>query len=84
VDELFSSGLAIEAVLGVLALEALVLGVLLRAQRVVPMAALLSGAGLLLAWRLQQAGVHWSWVGAALSAAGVAHAWDLWQRWMHR
>jgi hypothetical protein len=82
--QLFDSGRAIEIVIAVLALEALVLWVVMRRGHLLPLPTLLAGLGLLLAWRLAQGGASWFWIALPLMAAGLAHGWDLWQRWPHR
>jgi hypothetical protein len=83
-DAFFAAGHAIDVVIAVLALEALLLWFVLDRRRMLPAPTLLAGIGLLLAWRLAQAGAPWVWVALPLAAAGAAHAWDLWQRWPPR
>jgi hypothetical protein len=80
--ELFTSGHAIDLVIAVLALEALVVRGLLRRRRALPWASLAAGLCLLLAWRFAQAGAAWLWVALPLCLAGLAHAWDLRCRWV--
>jgi hypothetical protein len=82
--ELFTSGQAIDLVIALLALEALVVWGLMRRHRALPWPSLLAGLCLLLAWRLAQAGAAWVWVALALASAGLAHAWDLRCRWIER
>lgn len=79
--ELFQSGLAIDLVIAVLALEAVVIRGWLRRPGALPLPTLVAGLCLLLAWRFGQAGAHWVWIALPLSAAGMAHAVDLRQRW---
>jgi len=79
-NELFGSGHAIDLVIAVLVLEALLLSALKR-RHLLPLPTLLAGLGLLLAWRFAQGGAGWIWVALPLTAAGLAHGWDLWQRW---
>jgi O-antigen ligase len=79
--ELFSSGHAIDLVIAVLVIEALLLWGVLRRPQLLPPPTLLAGLCLLLAWRLAQSGAAWVWVALPLAAAGLAHGWDLWQRW---
>jgi hypothetical protein len=80
-SELFSSGHAIDLVIGVLALEVLLLHAVFKRAHVLPLPTLLAALGLLLAWRFAQGGAGWIWVALPLTAAGLAHGWDLWQRW---
>ena len=80
-NELFATGHAIDLVMAVLALEALVVWGLLQRRHVLPWPTLVAGLCLLLAWRFAQAGAHWVWVALPLSAAGMAHAVDVWHRW---
>jgi hypothetical protein len=79
--QLFGSGHAIDLVIAVLVLEALLLWVVMRRGHLLPLPTLLAGLGLLLAWRIAHSGAGWVWIALALSAAGLAHGWDLWQRW---
>jgi hypothetical protein len=83
-NELFASGHAIDLVIAVLTLEAIVVCGFMRRMHVLPLPSLLAGLGLLLAWRFAQGGAAWLWVALALAAAGMAHGWDLWQRWPRR
>jgi hypothetical protein len=84
-SEFFASGRAIDLVIAVLALEALLLwGVLRGRGGVMPAPTLLAAFGLLLAWRFGQAGAAWFWVALPLTLAGLAHGWDLWHRWPQR
>ncbi len=78
---LFDSGHAIDLVIAVLVLEALVLGLVLRRGHLLPLPTLVAGLGLLIAWRFAHVGAGWFWIALPLSVAGLAHGWDLWQRW---
>jgi hypothetical protein len=78
---LFDSGHAIDLVIAVLVLEALVLGLVLRRGHLLPLPTLVAGLGLLIAWRFAHDGAGWFWIALPLSVAGLAHGWDLWQRW---
>ncbi len=80
-NELFTSGHAIDLVIAVMALEALVLRGLLNRRHALPLPTLVAGLCLLLAWRLAQGGAPWTWIALMLSAAGMAHALDVWRRW---
>ncbi len=81
---LFADGRIIDAILVLVALEALALVAFARRTgRVAPaaiLANLLAGASLMLALRLALAGTGWPWIGLALMAALVAHLADLRQR----
>jgi hypothetical protein len=79
--ELFSSGHVIDLVIAILALEALLLKGWLRHRRTLPWPTLMAGLGLLLSWRVAQAGAPWFWVAVPLAAAGLAHALDVWSHW---
>jgi hypothetical protein len=79
--ELIRSGQVIDLVIAALAVEVLVVWVLMRRRRALPLATLMAGLGLLLAWRFAHVGAGWHWVAAPLLVAGLAHAVDLWQRW---
>jgi hypothetical protein len=82
VSDLFAAGHAIDLVIAVLLLEALVVwGVVPRGRALLPLPTLLAGLSLLLAWRAAHSGASWVWVALPLTAAGLAHGWDLWQRW---
>ncbi len=86
--ELFTSGRVVDWVLGVMAIEALVLGAYYRfTGRGVAifnlLANLASGVCLLLALRAALTGQPWTWVAAALSASLLGHLLDLSRRW-HR
>jgi O-antigen ligase len=83
-EQFFGSGRAIDLVIAVLVIEALLLRGMLARHRVLPTPTLLAGLALLVAWRAAQSGAPWFWVAAALTAAGAAHAWDVWQRWPKR
>lgn len=82
--QLFDSGRAIEIVIAVLALEALVVWFVMRRGHLLPLPTLAAGLCLLLAWRFAQGGASWVWIGLPLMAAGLAHGWDVWQRWTSR
>jgi hypothetical protein len=82
--ELFASGRAIDIVIAVFALEALVIRGLMRRGQALPLPTLMAGLGLVLAWRFAHAGASWFWIGLPLMAAGLAHGWDVWQRWTPR
>ena len=77
----FGNGHAIDLVIVVLALEALVLWRVLRVGHLLPLPTLLAGLGLLVAWRAAHSGAGWFLVALPLSMAGLAHGWDLWRRW---
>ena len=83
-ERFFAAGHAIDLVIAVLVLEALVLRRLPGRHRLLPAPTLLAGLSLLVAWRAAQSGAPWAWVALSLCAAGAAHAWDLWQRWTGR
>lgn len=75
----------VEAILALVALEAVLLAVVLRRMgrgAALPglFATLLSGAALLLALRAALIGADAVWIGAWLAAALVAHLADLWLR----
>lgn len=80
-NDLFASGHAIDLVIAVLALEALVVWGWLRRGDALPWPMLAAGLCLLLAWRFAHGGAHWLWVALPLGAAGMAHAIDLRRRW---
>jgi hypothetical protein len=80
-NQLFASGLVVDLVIIVLALEVLLLHAVFKRAHVLPLPTLLAGLGLLLAWRFAQGGASWIWIALPLTAAGLAHGWDLWQRW---
>ena len=67
---LFGSGHAIDLVIAVLAMEALVLWVVMRRGHLLPLPTLLAGLGLLIAWRFAHSGAGWLWIALPLSAAG--------------
>ena len=78
--ELVESGLMVEAILGLVILEILVILILaLKGQRnaraLLP--TLASGAFLLLAARAALLGQPWTWMAGFLAAAGVSHVVDL-------
>ena len=84
--EIFSGGGIVDALLVLLAVEAVALGWWWRrtGRGVAPRAFLpflAAGAGLLLAMRTALAGGWWGWVGLWLALAGIAHAVDLRGRW---
>lgn len=83
-SELFLSGHAIDLVIAVLLIEALVVWGPMRRRHALPLPTLLAGLCLLLAWRFAQASAGWMWIALPLLAAGMAHGWDLWQRWPRR
>jgi hypothetical protein len=80
-NQLFASGVVVDLVIIVLALEVLLLHAVFKRAHVLPLPTLLAGLGLLLAWRFAQGGASWFWIALPLTAAGLAHGWDLWQRW---
>jgi hypothetical protein len=84
VEQFFAAGHAIDLVIAVLVLEALLLRGVLPQHRLLPAPTLLAGLGLLVAWRAAQSGAPWFWIALGLCAAGAAHAWDVWQRWTRR
>lgn len=71
----------IDAILGCVALEAIVL-LWLRRWRLLP--TLVSGAALLVALRAALAGWDRATIGTALAVAGLAHLVDLWLRLRER
>jgi hypothetical protein len=80
-SQLFGSGHAIDLVIAVLAIEALLLWGVLRRRHLLPLPTLLAGLGLLMAWRAAHSCAGWVWTALPLSMAGLAHGWDLWHRW---
>ena len=80
-NELFTSGHAIDVVIGVFALEALVVRGVLQRRRALPWPTLMAGLGLVLAWRMAHAGADWVWIALPLMLAGTAHGLDVWHRW---
>ncbi|MFN7173704.1 MAG: hypothetical protein ACK4MT_03225 [Thermaurantiacus tibetensis] len=76
----FTSGRAVDLVLAVLALEALLLLAFAGRRRADLLLALLPGLFLLLAVRAALAGAGWQVVAACLAAALPAHLADLWRR----
>jgi hypothetical protein len=80
-NQLFASGVVVDLVIIVLALEVLLLHAVFKRAHVLPLPTLLAGLGLLLAWRFAQGGASWFWIALPLTVAGLAHGWDLWQRW---
>jgi len=77
----FSSGRAVDAILGVLAFEAIALIVMGRAKsitNIVTQAA--PGVCLLLALRECLTGVGWAWIAFWLALSFPAHLADLWRR----
>jgi hypothetical protein len=88
-NEFFTSGRAIDLVLLLIGLEALLLIVLWRMRRcpLPPLATLLilaPGACLLLAARAALNGATWGWVSLLFLMALVIHLIDLRQRWQER
>lgn len=84
--ELFQDGRAIDVLLGLMALEAVVLagwrgrtGTGPRPREL--LATLAAGAGLLLALRCALAGSSWHWIALWLLVALAAHVADLAGRW---
>lgn len=84
--ELFASGRIVDAVIAIMALEALVL-LGLRRRRGLGLAAadllgnLAAGLFLLLALRAALLEAAWPWIAASLAAALPAHLYDLARRW---
>lgn len=78
-DALFAGGHVIDAILVLVALEAL--GLILWRRRAAPLLPLLcnlgSGASLMLALRAALMGAHWTAIAACLAAAGLAHGTEL-------
>ena len=74
----FASGAVLEAIIGLMALEALALVWLRRRGLLLNV---LSGVAMLLAWRVSQGGAWWGWISACLLLAGGLHALDVWRRW---
>ncbi|MEN9314257.1 MAG: hypothetical protein RIS35_650 [Pseudomonadota bacterium] len=83
-SDLFANGRVIDLVIALIVLEALALRLRPAGAAAVPLPTLLSGLGLLLAWRCSLAGWPWGYAAAALTAAGAAHGWDLWRHWQQR
>lgn len=83
-EALFASGRVIDLVIALIVLEGLVLRWGLQRPAAAPLPTLLAGIGLLLAWRLSLAGLHWGFAAAALSASGLAHACDILRLWRAR
>ena len=88
-SEAFASGLVVDLVLALVAIEAGTLAwYRLRRGGGVPvgetLAFLGAGACLLLALRAALVGASWTWVAAAMAGAGAAHAADLALRWRRR
>jgi len=83
--EAFANGTVVDAVIALLALEALLLAWLHRYRRGPAPADLLgnlaAGLFLLLALRAALVGAAWPWIAASLLAALAAHLYDLAQRW---
>lgn len=87
--EFFTGAHAIDLVLSMIALEAIVLMVLWRMGRcpLRPLSTLLilaPGTSLLLAARAALAGSSWTWVSALFLVALIIHLIDLRQRWQER
>ncbi len=87
--ELIQSGRIADILLAILAIEALILGLVLRARSgearpeswTVRLAGLLlPGVMFVLALRLALTGAAWPWIALTLAGAGAAHAFDVWQR----
>jgi hypothetical protein len=84
--EAFANGTVVDAVIALLALEALLLAWLHRRHRRGPAPAdllgnLAAGLFLLLALRAALVGAAWPWIAASLLAALAAHLYDLARRW---
>ena len=84
--DLFASGRIADLILGIVAIEAVMIAALWRrtSRRGGPGGLLLtvaSGALLILALRSSMAGDAWPWIAAFLAGALVAHALDLRHRW---
>lgn len=82
----FASGRIVDAILVMVAVEALVLTAVAARRGRGPRGArlfwnLAAGAALLLALRAALAGAAWPWAAAALAAALLAHVLDLHARW---
>jgi hypothetical protein len=89
-DSLFSSGVIVEGILGLMLLEGIVL-LLLRASRrrgltsLEVLSTLGAGAALMLALRAALIGAGWPMIAAWLLAALIAHGSDMALRWrLHR
>ncbi|MGE0037481.1 MAG: hypothetical protein AB7S93_17840 [Xanthobacteraceae bacterium] len=85
-SDLFTSGRVADFILGVMALEALILLIYWRrtGRGIAPAAVLinlLSGACLVLALRSALVGAPWGWTAGCLAAALLAHLIDLSHRW---
>lgn len=83
-SDLFASGHVIDLVIALILLEAFASRLRPAGALALPLPTLLSGLGLLLAWRFSLAAWPWGYAAAALMAAGMAHGWDLWRHWQHR
>lgn len=84
--DLFASGHIVDLILGLVALEWIVLAAYHRGTGLglAPIdltGNLLSGISLMLALRAALVGLWWGWVALGLAAALLAHAFDLWRRW---
>lgn len=77
-NEFFTSGTAIDLVLAVVAIEAIVLAIWFR--RIDLLVALLPGALLMLALRAALTGAGWEWVAILVTASLPAHLWDMRRR----
>ncbi len=77
---LFSSGHAVDVVLAVMLLEAIILTARRRGSMVPVVLAMLPGALILLAVRAALTGAAWQWVALALAASFPAHLADLRRR----
>jgi hypothetical protein len=85
-SELFKTGRIVDLIIGLIALEAVVLLMYARgtARGIAPMALLpnlAAGACLLLALRFALVAAPWGWMAVCLAAGLLAHVADLAQRW---
>lgn len=78
--EWFASGLAVDIVLGVIALEALLLAASRRLSLIDIVAALGPGVLILLALRAALTGAEWPWIALPLAASFPLHLLDLARR----
>ncbi len=84
-SELFASGRIVQAILALVAVEAVALALVhLRTGRGLPLSSilwnLLAGAALLLALYNALVGAPWPWIATWLAIGFVAHLADLWLR----
>lgn len=85
-EDLIASGRVVDAIIGFMIAEALVLSLYHRRTSLGPppghvVTMLLAGLFLLLALRAALTGSNWIWIAAFLAASLVAHLADLRRRW---